>query len=88
VEDCREWVYDRSVFTETLATEFDLVCAHKTRVSFLGTIYMVGLFLGSLAGGFVNDRLGRKKALHSTLSMQTKNLNLSTREESKQSEQR
>ena len=62
---CNQWVYDRSIFTETLSTEFDLVCGQNTFVSFLGTIYMIGLFLGSLFGGFFNDKFGRKKARRS-----------------------
>lgn len=60
--ECKEWVYDRSVFTETISTEFDLVCGQNTFVSILGTIYMIGVLLGSLFGGFFNDKFGRKKA--------------------------
>ena len=58
---CTEWVYDRSIFEETLATEFDLVCGQNTLVSLLGTYYMIGMFIGSLCGGFINDKFGRKK---------------------------
>ena len=60
--ECTEWVYDRSIFTETISTEFDLVCSQNTFVSFLGTVYMMGLFFGSFLGGFFNDKFGRKKA--------------------------
>ena len=30
-------------------------------VSLLGTIYMFGLLIGSLCGGYINDKFGRKK---------------------------
>ncbi len=38
LSECDEWVYDRSIFEETLTTEFDLVCGHNTLGSISPTI--------------------------------------------------
>lgn len=60
---CQEWVFERVPFTETLATEFNLVCSKDTFVGMLGSLYMIGLLIGSLIGGFFSDKFGRKKVV-------------------------
>ena len=57
---CNQFVYDDSVFTETLTTKFDLVCDQESKRKFLGTLMMLGLLIGSLIGGPLSDRFGRK----------------------------
>ena len=57
---CDAYVYDTSVFTETLTTKFDLVCDNESRRRLLGTLMMLGLLIGSLIGGRLSDRFGRK----------------------------
>ena len=63
VEDCTKFVYDRSVFTETLVTNFDLVCKDRWKKGSIGTLYMVGLFIGSYIIGYAGDKIGRKKTM-------------------------
>ena len=36
VVQCNSYVYDRSIFTETLVTNFDLVCGEKWKKGFIG----------------------------------------------------
>ena len=36
---CEHFVYDRSVFDETLVTEFDLVCSKKWKKGFIGNVF-------------------------------------------------
>ena len=35
---CESYVYDQSVFRETLVTEYDLVCSEKWKKGFIGNI--------------------------------------------------
>lgn len=60
VVPCRHFVYDQSIFEETLVTNFDLVCSDTWKKGFVGTVYMVGLFIGSYIIGYAGDRWGRK----------------------------
>lgn len=60
---CSGYVYDRSVYEETLATKLDLVCDGKWKEQLLGTIMMLGLMVGSVVGGWMGDRLGRKRTI-------------------------
>lgn len=64
---CEEYVWDRSVFHETLVTEFNLVCSEKWKKGFIGVMYMIGLFIGSYIIGFISDRFGRKIAMMGSL---------------------
>ena len=59
---CNEFIYDDEYFDETLVTKFDLICKNDYKKSFLGTIVIIGLLFGSLVGGFIGDKFGRKRA--------------------------
>ena len=60
IETCQQYVYDRSIFSETLVSNFDLVCDQSWKKGFIGTIYMIGLFFGSYIIGYAGDKIGRK----------------------------
>ena len=60
VVPCQNYVYDTHNFEETLTTKLDLVCDQEPKRRFLSTIMMLGLMLGSLLGGWLSDRFGRK----------------------------
>jgi len=64
---CESYVYDQSVFRETLVTEYDLVCSEKWKKGLIGVMYMIGLFIGSYIIGFISDRYGRKIAMMGSL---------------------
>ena len=57
--ECQEYVYDTSVFEETLATKLDLVCERENLQKLLGTLVMFGLLVGSFLGGWAGDYFGR-----------------------------
>lgn len=57
------WVYDKTIFTSTLATEWDLVCDNIRLNKLIVTIFFIGVTLGSGVFGYLSDRFGRKKML-------------------------
>ena len=57
------YIFDHSIFSETITTEFELVCDHKSQYQFLGTILMFGILIGSFIGGLVADHYGRRMSM-------------------------
>uniref|UniRef100_A0A8C5PH27 Major facilitator superfamily (MFS) profile domain-containing protein n=1 Tax=Leptobrachium leishanense TaxID=445787 RepID=A0A8C5PH27_9ANUR len=61
VENCRNgWVYDRTTFTSTTVTEWDLVCNKKGLNQAAATFFFMGLAAGSVVCGYLSDRFGRR----------------------------
>jgi len=61
--DCKhdsEFRYKDFEFDETFVTRFNLVCKDNFKVSLVGSLYMVGLGIGSTISGFISDKYGRK----------------------------
>ncbi|XP_051900896.1 solute carrier family 22 member 6-A-like [Pristis pectinata] len=57
------WVYDRSQFTATIVTEWDLVCGQKSLKRMTQSIYMAGLLIGAVVLGRLSDKYGRRTLL-------------------------
>ncbi|KAM4583581.1 solute carrier family 22 member 7-like [Odontesthes bonariensis] len=57
------WVYDNTTFKSTLATEWDLVCDHKSVNTATATIFFMGVMVGAAIFGYLSDRFGRKRTL-------------------------
>ncbi|KAJ4445643.1 hypothetical protein ANN_12326 [Periplaneta americana] len=60
---CHAWEYDRSVFQETIITQWDLVCDRKQLANVAQTVFMFGILVGNVVFGMVADRFGRKLPL-------------------------
>ncbi|XP_037696350.1 solute carrier family 22 member 11 isoform X5 [Choloepus didactylus] len=63
-EPCMDgWVYDRSTFTSTTVTEWDLVCSSQALKPMAQSIYLAGVLVGYAVWGLLSSRLGRKLIL-------------------------
>uniref|UniRef100_A0A8B9NIK5 Solute carrier family 22 member 13 n=1 Tax=Accipiter nisus TaxID=211598 RepID=A0A8B9NIK5_9AVES len=63
------WVYP-SAQPPSLLTEFDLVCDRKDLNDISQSIYMMGLFLGSMIFGPLSDRIGRRPVILISIFLQ------------------
>ncbi|XP_015267426.1 PREDICTED: solute carrier family 22 member 6-A-like [Gekko japonicus] len=57
------WIYDTTVFTSTIVTEWDLVCDSRTLKQMAQSIYMAGVLVGAIVFGGLSDKFGRKALL-------------------------
>ncbi|XP_004485321.2 solute carrier family 22 member 11 [Dasypus novemcinctus] len=57
------WVYDRSTFTSTVVTQWDLVCDSQALKPMAQSIFLAGVLVGSALWGLLSSRLGRKRIL-------------------------
>lgn len=62
-ESCSKWVFDRSVYNSTVATDFNLVCDKAWQVPLGQSMYFGGVLVGALTFGILADALGRKPCL-------------------------
>ncbi|XP_053908492.1 solute carrier family 22 member 6-like isoform X2 [Cuculus canorus] len=63
-EPCRDgWTYEDGVFSQTIITEWDLVCESKALRQVAQSIYMAGILLGSGIFGILSDKFGRRALL-------------------------
>ncbi|XP_073207943.1 solute carrier family 22 member 6-A-like isoform X2 [Lepidochelys kempii] len=63
-EPCADgWVYDKSIFTSTIITEWDLVCDSRQLKQMAQSIYMAGILAGGIIFGGLSDRFGRRSLL-------------------------
>ncbi|XP_064214230.1 organic cation transporter protein-like isoform X1 [Tribolium castaneum] len=61
--NCTGHNFDRSVFTETIITEWDLVCNRAYLANLAQTLTMLGILFGNMLFGYLSDRLGRRSPL-------------------------
>ncbi|KAG6796420.1 organic cation transporter protein isoform X1 [Apis mellifera caucasica] len=68
--DCTEWEYDRRTFTETIISQWNLVCSRTHYANIQQSILMFGVLLGNIIFGNLADRYGRKMPLMISVVLQ------------------
>lgn len=68
--ECPEIIYDRSVFSETIVTEWNLICGQSQWANTSQTIFMLGILLGSMLFGAWSDKYGRRSPLVTSVVIQ------------------
>ncbi|XP_058021162.1 solute carrier family 22 member 7 [Ahaetulla prasina] len=62
VQKCQYgWTYDQSQFISTIATQWNLVCEHKSLNQATATFFFFGVMFGAVIFGDFSDRFGRKR---------------------------
>ncbi|XP_069357934.1 organic cation transporter protein-like isoform X1 [Maniola hyperantus] len=62
-QKCTEWDYDRSEVGDTIISEWNLVC-DQANLTVLGEVlFLVGVGVGGVIGGWISDKFGRKRIL-------------------------
>lgn len=69
-KSCSRYIYDTSVFTSTITTEWDLICSKSYLVSLTQTFTMLGILIGNMLFGSLSDKLGRKLPLVLAVTLQ------------------
>ncbi|XP_051903651.1 solute carrier family 22 member 5-like [Hippocampus zosterae] len=68
-EGCLDgWEYDRSVYTSTIVSEWDLVCGQQWKKPLTLSLYFCGYLVGSFLSGQLSDRFGRKIVLFAAIA--------------------
>ncbi|XP_063596240.1 organic cation transporter protein-like [Penaeus indicus] len=57
---CVQWDFDNSTFTNTITSEFSLVCDRGYLRATFKSVYFLGGFFGAMLNGWLSDRFGRK----------------------------
>ncbi|XP_045198101.2 organic cation transporter protein-like [Mercenaria mercenaria] len=66
---CTEWVYDKSVFSETFTSKANFVCGDALKTSHIQMFFYFGVLVGDFVLGMFADIMGRKKALCGALTL-------------------
>ncbi|XP_037922443.1 organic cation transporter protein-like isoform X2 [Hermetia illucens] len=68
--DCKQYEYNRSVFTETIVTQWNLVCDEAYLANLSQTLFMLGILVGNILFGIWADKLGRRNPLVAAVIIQ------------------
>ena len=62
-QSCIEgWLYNQDHYKSTIVNEWELICDDTWIVAFSTTLYMSGIFFGSVIAGYISDKYGRRTA--------------------------
>ncbi|GAB6033586.1 hypothetical protein CHUAL_013589 [Chamberlinius hualienensis] len=61
--ECSSWIYDTSQYSNSVVSDFNLVCHRKWLSALTMSMQMGGEFFGSVLLGILSDKYGRKKVM-------------------------
>uniref|UniRef100_A0A0C9QMI4 Orct2_2 protein n=1 Tax=Fopius arisanus TaxID=64838 RepID=A0A0C9QMI4_9HYME len=67
---CDKWNFERTIFPETIISQWSLVCGRSHYANILQSILMFGILLGNITFGSLADRFGRKIPLMISVLLQ------------------
>ncbi|XP_068633876.1 organic cation transporter protein-like isoform X2 [Battus philenor] len=67
---CQEWDYDRSEIGDTIISEWDLVCDRSGLTNLAEVVFLIGVGVGGVLGGWISDKFGRKRILMGMMVLQ------------------
>nr|XP_022911363.1 organic cation transporter protein-like [Onthophagus taurus] len=70
-KECPEHVFDRSIFTQTITMQWDLVCDKYQLNNVVQMATMLGILAGAVIFGMISDRYGRRGPLVAAVMIQT-----------------
>ncbi|CAH1636438.1 unnamed protein product [Spodoptera littoralis] len=70
-QKCTDWNYDRTEVGSTIISEWNLVCDRAHLTSLAEVMFLVGVGVGGVVGGWISDRFGRKRILMSMMVAQS-----------------
>ncbi|KAG1691504.1 Organic cation transporter protein [Nymphon striatum] len=62
-KSCSSWTYDKSIWKETIVSDWNLVCDKSVLVSVTSSVYMAGMACGVFIIPQFSDRFGRKPVI-------------------------
>ena len=65
VTECDVRVFDQTTYTDTVVSEWDLVCENKWMDPIISSIYLSGNFFGALIFGPLSNKIGRVNGVQS-----------------------
>ncbi|XP_041980007.1 organic cation transporter protein-like isoform X2 [Aricia agestis] len=68
---CTEWEFDRSDVGNTIISEWSLVCDRSGLTNLAEVVFLVGIGVGGVVGGWISDKFGRKRILISMIVAQS-----------------
>nr|XP_026692059.1 solute carrier family 22 member 2-like isoform X2 [Ciona intestinalis] len=71
---CESWRFLKSPEVESISTEFSLVCGNAWLSPLITSAQMLGFMVGSLAGGTLSDRLGRRPVFLTSILLEATSL--------------
>jgi MFS family permease len=69
-ENCTKHIFDKTTFTETIITQWDLVCNRSYLASLAQTVTMLGILFGNMLFGYLSDRFGRRNPIICAVMLQ------------------
>lgn len=69
-QKCSRYEFANEMMSDTIISEFNLVCDREYLYPLVEASFLVGAAIGAVVSGWISDRFGRKNLLMSLLTIQ------------------